>query len=93
MKSVDIYAKPITMTYQGNQKFKSTFGGIISMLLISLIVAMFGYKMSLMINRGQTQVKKNTLVTASNSYSPPENLMDQNVTIAFMLSDWSWDGA
>ena len=93
VQNLDIYAKPITMTYRGNQKFKTSLGGMISIVLLAAIVGIFVYKIVDMIQRSSTQVKKNTLITASNSYSPPLNLMDKNVTIAFMISDWNGNGA
>jgi hypothetical protein len=37
-------------------------------------------------------VKKNTLIDASNSYSPPENLVAKNNSIAFMLSNFFGEG-
>ena len=50
----DIYAKPITMTYRGREKFRSVFGGMISLLIVVFIFCIFGYKMRDMINRSQT---------------------------------------
>jgi hypothetical protein len=38
-------------------------------------------------------VKKNTLIKASNAYSPPENLAAKNITIAFQLSNFYGEGA
>jgi hypothetical protein len=38
-------------------------------------------------------VKKNTLIKASNAYSPPENLAAKNLTIAFQLSNFYGEGA
>lgn len=41
-----------------------------------------------LINRSRTQVKKNTIVTQTNSYSPPENVSERNLQIAFKMSDF-----
>jgi hypothetical protein len=83
LKTFDIYAKPITMTYRGKEKFRSTFGGVVSIMILGFIIAIFSYKLRDMINRSQAQVKKNTLIKASNAYTPPENLVSRNITIAF----------
>jgi len=93
LKNLDIYAKPITMTYRGKEKFRSRFGGIISLIILMVITFIFAYKMKEMVNRTKSQVKKNTLIKASNSYSPPENLVSKNITIAFMLSNFYGEGA
>ena len=62
LKNLDIYAKPITMTYKGNEKFRSKFGGFISLMILLFIVFIFSYKMKEMVDRTKTQVKKNTIV-------------------------------
>ena len=81
------------MTYNGSQKFKSTFGGMISTIIVLLLIMLFGYKLNEMVQRSGTQVKKNALVNASNSLTPPINLIDQNVSVAFMLSNFNGEGA
>ena len=43
--------------------------------------------------RDSTEIRKNTLVSISNSYSPPENLSTKNITIAFQLSNYIGDGS
>jgi glycyl-tRNA synthetase alpha chain len=53
-KMFDIYSKPITMTYRGREKFRSVFGGMISLLIVIFIICIFGYKMRDMINRSRT---------------------------------------
>ena len=63
------------------------------MIILLIIIFIFSYKMSDMVHRSKSQVKKNTLIKASNSYSSPENLMDKNITIAVMVSNFYGDGA
>lgn len=79
------------MTYKGKEKFRSLFGGLISLGLLLFIVSIFFYKLKDMIQRNLTSIKKNTLVSISNSYSPPENLSDKNITIAFKLQNFWGD--
>ena len=74
LKTVDIFAKPIQLTYKGQDKFRTSFGGVLSVGVIILIVSLFAYNLRDLINRNRTEVKKNTLVTSTNSYSPPEGL-------------------
>lgn len=76
------------MTYKGKEKFRSKLGGLISLILLASIILLFAYKMRVMINRLDSQVKKNTLIKQSNSYSPPENLAEKNNSVAFMLADY-----
>jgi hypothetical protein len=91
LKSVDIYAKPINLTYQGKEKFRSACGGMMSMLVILFIVSVFAYNLLDLLYRSRTQIKKNTIVQQTNSYTPPENLSARNITVAYRLSDF-WGG-
>lgn len=88
LKAIDIYAKPIQLTYQGKEKFRSSCGGFLSLCVILFIVSVFAYNLRDLINRSKTQIKKNTIVSQTNSYSPPENLSARNITVAFKLSDF-----
>lgn len=40
-----------------------------------------------MVKKNLTTVKKNSLVSVSHSYVPPEDISQKNITVAFMLSD------
>ncbi|CDW75112.1 UNKNOWN [Stylonychia lemnae] len=93
IRNIDIYAKPVQLTYKGSEKFKSTFGGLVSLGVICFFLSVFIYKMNDMFLKTQTQIKKNTLVSISNQYTPPEVISDKNITFAFMLSDFYGSGA
>jgi hypothetical protein len=51
VKNLDIYAKPITMTYRGKEKFRSKFGGFISLAILVFIILIFSYKLRVMVQR------------------------------------------
>ena len=93
LESLDLYGRPVTLSFRGKDKFRTLFGGIVSFLLLSLILSVFIYKLMDMLQRSQTQIKKNTLVSISNSYTQPEVISEKNITIAFMLSDFYGDGS
>eukprot|EP00347_Sterkiella_histriomuscorum_P017804 403347926 len=86
-RPIDIYAKPIQLTYQGNGAFNTTFGGIISAVVVLSLMSISFYKVNDMVEKNLSVVKKNTLVSVSNSYVPPEDISKKNITFAFMLSD------
>ncbi len=50
------------MTYKGKEKFRSKFGGFISVMILIVIVTVFAYKLTEMVKRTKSQVKKNTLI-------------------------------
>lgn len=72
----------------GRDKFSSTCGGFLSLTVIVFILSAFSYSARDLVLRNQTQIQKNTIVSISNSYSPPEDLSMKNITFAFMLSDF-----
>lgn len=74
------------MTYKGKEKFKSSLGGFISMMMLLFLLALFLYKINDLVNRSLTSITKNSLVSISNTYSPPYVLSDKNITIAFKLA-------
>ena len=51
LKAFDIYAKPIQMAYKGKDKFRSTFGGVISVALLLFIISIFIYRLRDMVLR------------------------------------------
>jgi hypothetical protein len=53
VKGLDIFAKPIQLTYKGREKFKSFFGGFLSMIIFLFLLSVFLYKLRDMILRNQ----------------------------------------
>ena len=56
--------------------------------VIMFLLSLFIYNLLDLINRTKTEVKKNTLVTASNSFTPSEDISVKGVQIAFKTSDF-----
>lgn len=54
LKRADIYAKPIHLTYQGQDKFRSSCGGLLSLVVILLIVSLFVYNLRDLVNRSNS---------------------------------------
>jgi hypothetical protein len=79
LKAIDIYAKPIQMTYQGKEKFRTSCGGFLSLCVLLLLASIVSFNTTDLLNRSRTQIKKNTIVTQTNSYSPPENVSERNM--------------
>lgn len=51
LREIDIYARPVQLTYKGSEKFKSTFGGLVSLGVVLFLVSVFIYKLNDMVNR------------------------------------------
>lgn len=56
--------------------------------VIMFLLSLFVYNILDLIHRTKTEVKKNTLVTASNSFTPPEDISAKGIQIAFKTSDF-----
>ncbi len=46
---LDIYGKPVQLTYKGKEKFQTLFGGLISLLIMLFVVSIVGIKSSTML--------------------------------------------
>ena len=42
-KVLDIYAKPINLTYDGSEKFRTLCGGVLSFFVILFLMSLFFY--------------------------------------------------
>lgn len=54
LKNIDIYAKPIQLTYMGKEKFSSACGGLLSLSVMVFILSAFAYSLRDLILRNQT---------------------------------------
>lgn len=88
LKSIDIFAKPIQLTYRGKEKFRSTLGGFFSILLFMFLISVFIVKLRDMVVRNNTSILKNTLVRISNSISEPEDISNSKISFAFKLANY-----
>jgi hypothetical protein len=87
----DFYAKPISLTYKGQEKFKTQLGGSLSIIVIFFLVSVFGYYLKDLVLRNRTSVAINTLVSISNTYTPPEVISAKNITFAIKVSNYYGD--
>lgn len=87
VENMDIYGEAITLRYKGKDKFQTSIGDFLSLIIMTLTVAYFSFKLHSLIERTQTQLKKNTVMSMSNSDLPEENISSKNITVAFKLSD------
>jgi hypothetical protein len=90
---VDLYAKPVAMRYQGSDRFRTSIGGTISVLLILFVSGMFGYRMNVLLLKEGTTVKKNSLVSVTNQVGPIEDIGARGISFAFRLASLTTTGA
>jgi len=83
----------VQLTYKGSEKFRSSFGGLVSLSLVLFLVSAFAYKLNTMFKRSNSQIKKNTLYSISNAYVPPYNISAKNISVAFAVSDFFDDAS
>lgn len=51
LKRIDIFARPVQLTFGGKEKFSSKFGGLLSIVIISLLITLFAYNLRALTNR------------------------------------------
>lgn len=62
LKSNDLYAKTITLTYKGNKSFKTVLGGVLSFIIFMIILVMLIIYAVKVFSYGNTQVYTKTLI-------------------------------
>ena len=67
LKSIDYFAKPINLTYKGNDTYRTAFGGLMSTFLGIFLGVLFIYKIIAMVERSETKLRKDTILSVSNT--------------------------
>ncbi len=53
-KKIDIYSKSISMTYKGEDKYRTTLGALVSVLVIIMLILFFCYRLVVMYAKDAT---------------------------------------
>ena len=83
-KSFDIYGKSFNFTYEGEDQYKTFLGGIISIIITSVILVYSVNLFIVMINRDDTSTNVNTVITSLGNDT--EELQLGNSTFQFAIS-------
>lgn len=67
--------------------FRSICGGLISLVVITLILTAVTFDLKYMILKNKIKVKKSSYVRDNMIHSPPSDISKKNVTMAFALMD------
>ncbi len=54
IENMDIYGEAITLRYKGRDKFKTSIGGFLSLVIMILTVVYFLFKIHYLVDRTQT---------------------------------------
>ena len=60
--ATDMFGEHVKLTYKGEESFTTTFGGLLSMLLIFVLLSFSIYKTSLMISRSNPNVSQHVFM-------------------------------
>jgi hypothetical protein len=58
-----------------------------SLLVFLAIISLFIYKVKIMAGRDDTTIKKNSLLSATNSWSPPMDLSSKGINFGVTITD------
>ena len=87
LESLDHFGEPISLTYQGDAFSRSAFGGFMSLVGQVLVVIYFGFQLSDVVNRNQTQINFSTVKVDLSDFNqaPPLDLSTENFNFAVNL--------
>ena len=81
LRFIDLFGKNITLSYNGQDKYKSSWGGILSAILIMFLLGFFSYLLNQLITRSNPTISTATLQKDIKSSS--EDLDLNNFNFAF----------
>lgn len=58
LKKIDIYGQNIQLAYRGDEKFKTTPGAIVSLMVIAVMMAYTGFKTYVLFNKVNPTISK-----------------------------------
>ncbi|CDW80417.1 UNKNOWN [Stylonychia lemnae] len=87
LRKIDLYGKSITFTYKGIDAYKTALGGSVSFIIMAFITVIVLLKVNTMINKENNQIRKSSIVRINNENQAVENLGDDGISLAFMVSD------
>lgn len=79
-KSFDMYSRPVTLTYKKHNSYRTVIGGLVSLLILIIILALFGILFFQMLNKEYIKMQKNEVFI---------NLT--NDTTVFNISETEWN--
>ena len=60
VNTLDIFGVPVGVNYQGEGRYKTKFGALISLLTICFVLAFTGVRAMLLFTRGNTKITQTT---------------------------------
>ena len=70
------------------RKFKTGFGGFITILVIFVVACLLSFKLISLICFRSNTVQKNSLMIAGDEASTPLNIVKKGMTFAFSVTDY-----
>ncbi|CAI2363423.1 unnamed protein product [Moneuplotes crassus] len=87
VNAIDMFSKPVSLTYQKKEKFTTFFGGIVTGMLILGLIA-YGIQLSIqMFTRSATSMSKNVIKRDQILVSDYYNLGDEELKFAVYMVD------
>ena len=67
---LDLFGQGVNLTWNGEDKYKTTFGAAISFVLLLILLALSIYKLYYLFNRYGAQLTKTTLIKLPEEEAP-----------------------
>ena len=88
VRKFDLFSQKIMFTYKGESSFSTFFGGLVSIVILSIVAAYFGYLMQIMVNRQSSNNYLSTeivdLTTEDQDYYPFESIRLIYIYLSFI---------
>ena len=69
VKSLDLFAKPIGLTFKGESKFRTVLGSVFSLMALSFVALYAGFRLLPILSDEKTKINQNTMdITDNNTF-------------------------
>lgn len=86
-KMIDMYGKPIVMTFDGSDKFHTLIGAFISLLILGVLAVYVALQLTSLISRSNTSMSKNTIFKDLNGVDEVHKIGEEVIMFGFSIDD------
>ena len=86
LKGLDIYGQPVNLNYKGEDTFKTTPGGCLSIVYFLWLLAYFFMKLKYMLSKVDWKITQQVIVAGTEDFEQVYNFSDySNITLALQI--------
>ncbi|CAI2359249.1 unnamed protein product [Moneuplotes crassus] len=87
VRKTDLFPQKVSLTFKGKESFQTLYGGIISLIILTILISYSARIFAIMFQKQQTQKTLNRVIKDIQNNPPEYELNRNNFAFAFVLQD------